>query len=258
MGSLYSPNAILLRVDSGLVLGQVGADEPVAPASLTKIMTALVTIEECDDLNKKVQVPQQIFSDLYQQNASMAGFLPGERASIRDLLYGVLLSSGAECCETLATVIFGSQQAMVDAMNLRAQQLGMKNTHFCNTTGLDEQGHVSTVRDIATLLQTAIKNSDFYRIFTTSWYWVSPTNQHPWGFTLNSTLFEKTDKKPAKGVVILGGKTGYTDHAGLCLASLAQVNGEEYILVTAAAAGDHSTDPYHILDAISVYSWLAA
>ncbi len=99
-----------------------------------------------------------------------------------------------------------------------------------------------------------MKNPDFREAFCSSSYSTSPSAQHPDGFTFYSTMFEKMDSAEVAGGEILGGKTGYTKEAGLCLASLAGVNGKEYILVTAKADGTHETEPFHILDAIAVYN----
>ena len=138
--------------------------------------------------------------------------------------------------------------------NDKAQELGMKNTHFTNSTGLHDPEHYSTVEDISILLQYALKNEYFRDVFTSSRYSTLPSEQHPEGFTFHSTMFKYMDSTEVTGGEILGGKTGYTEEAGLCLASLAQVNGKEYILVTAKANGTHQTEQFHILDAINVYS----
>lgn len=183
----------------------------------------------------------------------MAGFQPGEEASARDLLYGILLPSGAECCLAFADHIAGSERDFVGMMNRKADQLGMENTHFCNSTGLHEEDHYSTAEDIAILLRYALANEEFRKAFTTSRYSTSPTDLHPDGFTFSSSMFQYMDTPQIPGGEILGGKTGYTSEAGLCLASLARIGDTEYILVTAGAAGDHQTKAYHILDAESVY-----
>ena len=181
-------------------------------------------------------------------------FQPGEEVRLKDLLYGVLIPSGAECCLAFADRISGSEEEFVSLMNDKAQELGMKNTHFTNSTGLHDPEHYSTVEDISILLQYALKNEYFRDAFTSSRYSTIPSEQHPEGFTFHSTMFKYMDSTEVTGGEILGGKTGYTEEAGLCLASLAQVNGKEYILVTAKANGTHQTEQFHILDAINVYN----
>lgn len=250
---LYSPNAILMDLTDNIILAEHNSRGKIYPASLTKIMTAILAIENTDDLEKMMIMPSDIFGKLYIEGASMAGFQPEEEVQLKDLLYGMLLPSGAECCLAFADEIAGSERAFVKLMNQKARELGMNDTHFCNATGLHEEDHYSTVKDIAVLLQYALQNEEFRATFTSSSYSTQSTEQHPGGFTLHSTMFEDLDSPEVPGGEILGGKTGYTDEAGLCLASLAKVGEKEYILVTAKADGTHDTKPFHILDAVSVY-----
>lgn len=243
-----SRHAILLDAQSGQVLAQKRADERTAPASLTKMMTVLLAIEGEPDLDKQVTLPEDIFPPLQTENASMAGFMPGETVTVRDLLYG------AECCETLARLVSGSEENFAALMNQKAAELGMKNTHFTNPTGLTDTEHYSSAADMAKLLQAALHNATFRTIFTAEHYTTTATAQHPEGVSLTSTLLGKLDgTELPEGAQIEGGKTGYTAAAGLCLASLATVNGKEYILVTLAAPGDHGTEQYNIRDAVQVY-----
>ena len=249
-----SKHAILLDAQSGQILAQKRADERAAPASLTKMMTILLAIEAEPDLDKQVTLPDGIFPALQTENASMAGFVPEETVTVQDLLYGAMLPSGAECCETLARLVSGSEEAFVALMNQKAAELGMKNTHFTNPTGLTDAEHYSSAADMAKLLQAALQNTTFRMIFTTEHYTTTATAQHPEGVSLTSTLLGKLNgtEFPA-GTQIEGGKTGYTAAAGLCLASLATVNGKEYILVTLGAPGNHATEQTNIMDAVQVY-----
>ncbi len=257
LDGLISPEAILLETDSGEVLAEKNADRQIYPASMTKMMTVLLAIEAEPDLDRQVTVPEDIFPALEQEGASMAGFRPGEVVTVRDLLYGALLPSGAECCETLARLVSGNEADFVALMNQKAAELGMTSTHFCNPTGLHDPEHVSTVRDISTLLREAVRNKTFRKILTTEHYTIQPTNLHPEGFTVTSTLLKELNGNKIRSGKILGGKTGYTSEAGLCLASVAEVKGKEYLLVTAGAQGNHETEPYHIEDAVKAYRQLA-
>lgn len=251
---LYSPYAILVDLESGNVLAEHDAQARIYPASLTKIMTAVLAIENTEDMEEVMILPADFFQKLYTEDASMAGFQPGERVRLKDLLYGILLPSGAECCMAFANRIAGSEDEFVRMMNRKAEELGLKNTHFCNATGLHDPEHYSTVEDISILLQYALRDENFRAAFTSSRYSTLPSEQHPEGFTFYSTMFQYMDSTEVTGGNIIGGKTGYTEEAGLCLASLAEVAGKEYILVTAKANGTHQTEQYHILDAIDVYS----
>lgn len=159
-----SRHAILLDAQSGQVLAQKRADERTAPASLTKMMTILLAIETEPDLDKQVTLPEDIFPALQTEKASMAGFAPGETVTVRDLLYGAMLPSGAECCETLARLVSGSEDNFAALMNQKAAELGMKNTHFTNPTGLTDTEHYSSAADMAKLLQAALHNATFRTI----------------------------------------------------------------------------------------------
>ncbi|HWQ43693.1 MAG TPA: D-alanyl-D-alanine carboxypeptidase [Desulfosporosinus sp.] len=256
LDNLYSSNAILVRLDNHSVLMQKNSKQRIYPASLTKIMTAIVAIESLQDLQENVDLPNSLFQKLYKADASMAGFKPDEKVRAIDLLYGIMLPSGAECCIGLADHIAGSEQKFIEMMNQKAGVLGMSNTHFTNSTGLQDNNHYTTVKDLSLLLSYALQNTTFRDIFTASRYSIAPTNKHPNGITFQNTMFKNITNPVVDGGKILGGKTGYTVEAGLCLASLAQKNGREYILVTAGAKGNHESEQYNLDDAYTVYNKL--
>lgn len=255
---LNSPNAILMDLKDDTILMEKNAEEKIFPASLTKIMTAIVAIEHLTDLKEEIVLNNNMFQELYEADASMAGFKPGELVNATDLLYGALLPSGAESCIGLAIQIAESESEFVVLMNQKAEELGMFNTHFENTTGLHEENHYTTVKDLAILLNYALQNDTFREIFTSPRHSTQPTDQHPDGMMFYSTMFKKLklSNQTITDGEILGGKTGYTDEAGLCLASLARVGDQEYILITAGAKGDHDTEQYNITDALVVYNTL--
>ncbi|MCY9549477.1 D-alanyl-D-alanine carboxypeptidase family protein [Lysinibacillus xylanilyticus] len=254
--NLHSSNAILVNLDTNKILLDKGSDEIIYPASLTKIMTVLVAIENIPNLQEKILLPKSIFKDLYEENASMAGFLPNEELTAEDLLYGSMLPSGADASIGLADYIAGSERKFVKLMNEKAKQLGMKNTHFRNATGLHHSDHYTSVKDISILLQYALTNNTFRDIYTAERYSIKSTNLHPEGMTLTSRMFKNLYTNENTRGEIIGGKTGYTEQAGLCLASLATINGEEYILVTVGAKGDSRTEQFNITDALAVYRQL--
>lgn len=251
---LNSPNAILIRLTDDTVLMQKNSEEKIYPASLTKMMTAIVAIENLHDLKEEIKITNSMFRGLYEADASMAGFQPGEQVKAIDLLYGVMLPSGAECCIALADQIAGSEQNFVKIMNQRAADLGMDNTHFENAIGLHNENHYTTVKDLSILLSYALQNDTFREIFTSSRHSTQPTNKHPGGITFNNTMFEELNNQNIIDGEILGGKTGYTDEAGLCLASLAKVGKHEYIMISAGAKGDQHSEQYNITDALAVYN----
>ncbi len=253
----YSSQYLLIRSSDGMVIDSHNETNQAYPASLTKIMTALLAIEHTSDFSEVITVPEALFDKVYKTGASVAGFEPGELATLEELLYGIMLPSGAECCLAYAEYISGSEAEFVSLMNRRARELGMNDTNFTNCTGLHSADHYSTAKDLAILLRYALDDETFRTLLTSDSFYVTPSAVHSDGFYLRSTLSEALDRceNPLpKGLQLLGGKTGYTSAAGLCLASLAEVNGEEYILITLGAEGSSDSPPYHVMDAATLYS----
>lgn len=250
---INSSYAVLMQAKNGRILGSINGEEPMYPASMTKIMTAIVAIENLSDLSQEITLTNEMVADLYAQDAMQAGFQPGESVRAIDLLYGVLLPSGAECCVALADTVAGSTSAFVDLMNVKAEKIGMSGTHFCDTTGLHDPNHYSTAKDIALLMKYALKNDTFREIIESPWHSTPGTNIHPDGITFYSTMLKNLSDTMVIDGKIMGGKTGYTDVAGHCLASFAEIDGIEYILVTAGAPG---TGTPHIDDAVKIYNRL--
>lgn len=191
LSGIDSEYAILVDAGTGFKLAGKAEKEQMYPASMTKIMTAILALEKCPDLDETMTVPSDIFDAIYSEQASTAGFEAGEVVTVRDLLYGVMLPSGAECCLTLARGIAGSEEAYAELMNQKAKKIGMRSTHFVNCTGLHNDDHYSTAKDIAKLLRYALKNVDFRAVFTSQSHAMSPTNVHPDGFTVYSTMFRR-------------------------------------------------------------------
>lgn len=250
-----SKNAILLDLASGQILAEKYPDEKIAPASLTKIMTAIVVLEHFEDLEIMIEMPNDMYTYLIEQNASVAGFLAGERVKIIDLLYGVLLPSGADACLSLARAVSGTEVAFAKLMTDKARELGAQNTNFVNSTGLDDDNHYTTVRDLSKILTYALQNPTFRTIFTSESHTTAPTNKHMYGMTFYSTTFKAFERAGLDNPYVKGGKTGFTGNACLCLASLAMKNGREYILVTVGAGSSNSSrGTQHVKDASLIYS----
>ena len=253
LSGINSSTAVLMEARSGEVIGELNGEQQMYPASMTKIMTAILSIENLDNLDQEITITNDMVADLYVQDAMQAGFQPNETVRAIDLLYGVMLPSGAECCVALADTVAGSVSDFVTLMNEKAEKLGMTGTHFSSISGLHREDHYSTARDIALLLRYAIKNSTFRKIIESPYYSTPGTNIHPEGITFYSTMFKNLSDPSVTGGEILGGKTGYTNVAGHCLASFAEIDGVEYILVTGGAAG---TGISHINDAVTIYNRL--
>lgn len=255
ISGINSPYAVLMQVRGGRVIGEINGEQQMYPASMTKIMTTIVAIENLKDLDQEITLTNEMFEGLYEQDATQAGFQPGETVRAIDLLYGVMLPSGAECCIALADTISGSEADFVTLMNEKAAKLGMSGTNFCDTTGLHDANHYSTAKDIAVLLKYALRNDTFREIIESPYHSTPATNIHPDGITFYSTMFKNLSDTVVTDGQIMGGKTGYTGEAGHCLASFAEIDGTEYILVTGGASG---TGIPHINDALTVYNRLGA
>ncbi len=246
---INSKHAILYNLNEDKIVFEKNSNEITSIASLTKIMTTIVAIENIENLDAKVTITEKDFNGLY--DASLAGFEVGDEVTYRDLLYGTMLPSGAEASQALANNISGSVNVFAGLMNEKAKELGMKNTHFVNTSGLDVNNHYSTVYDVAVLLKYCLNNKTFKTIFESTSYKTSNGE-----LTLYSTFRYTAIKYNYKSDYILGAKTGYTDDAGKCLASIAydQNNDILYLLVT-TGANTSTDDAYHIKDATNIYTY---
>lgn len=241
----YSENAILYNLNDDKIIYEKNAYEKVKIASLTKIMTTIVAIENIGDIKEQIIMPQEAFTDL--DGYVLSGIKPNDKITYEDLLYGIMLPSAADCANAIAIKLSGNIDKFVEQMNQKAEKLGMKNTHFSNPVGIDDDNY-STVYDISLLLKYALKNKIFYEIFTTREY-KTTTN-----LTLKSTIIEKSQPYNIDVSNILGSKTGFTDEAGNCLASIAKINNVKYLFITTKANINNS---YHILDAVKIYDYFS-
>lgn len=226
------------------------AHEQMYPASLTKIMTTLVALEHIDDLHKEVVLGKDIFEGLEEEGASVAGYNIDDRAQLIDLLYGTMLPSGADAARAVAKYVAGSEEAFVKLMNEKAAALKLEHTHFMNTTGLHHNNHYSTAADIVKILETALKNKTFYEIFTADEYTSADGTMH---FTHTKQSIMEILQYDSH--LLVGSKTGYTLEGGLCLASLMNVDGADYITVTGYAGNDFST-MQHYKDANTIRNYI--
>lgn len=225
------------------------------PASFTKIMTAIVAIENIDDLSAIAPIDIETYREMVNKNSSMAGFYGKEQTTYRDLLYGTILSSGGEAANSLAVNIAGSVEDFVILMNQKASELGLDDTNFVNPEGLHHKEQYTTAYDMGKLLDYALDNGDFRAIFTKESFNTTPTLDHPEGITLQSTVLSKLHDVPQDGFEIIGGKSGTTYEAGQCWATLAIKEDIEYIgIVMGSKLKDISNpDNKHIDDLVKIY-----
>ena len=251
---VYSDYALMIRLKDDAVLFDKASTEKMYPASMTKIMTCILGIENVPEIDGEITIRQEYIDAHYAEGASRAGFEAGEKVTFRDVLYGVMLPSGAEACVAVCDKVAGSEDAFVELMNQKAAELGMENTHFTNAIGLHNEDHYSTCADFIKLEKYALQNDLFKQIFTARNYTTSQTDVHPAGIPLtnNSYMHMETTNFP-NGASYMGGKTGYTDEAKHTLASICRLGFDEYIMVTAHAGGvEHA----NIVDAVTLYSRL--
>ena len=252
---IYSQYGVLVDLQTNTVIAQRNADERMYPASLTKIMTLIVAVENIDDFDATFIMTSEIIDPLLQQSASVAGFASGEECLVKDLLYGLIMPSGADASTALAIYVADSEEAFVDLMNQKAEALGLEDTHFTNTSGLHNDNHYSTALDFAVILKYAMDNELCREVLSQFQYTTAVTEQHPEGIALTSDLFARMYGDEAEGHTILGGKTGFTDQAGHCLGTFAKnnENGNEYLLILSKASGSKW---YPVYDTELVYEYL--
>lgn len=254
--NLYSENCCLMEKDTGKILYAFAEDTLAFPASLTKIMTTIVAIDSLKNLNESYIFTQKKISDLVVQDASMAGFAADEKVTAKDLIYGTMLPSGGEAAEGLAECASNSVTDHVKKMNDKLKDYGLSKSNFTNVTGLHNKDNVSTAREIAEMVRYGLNNKEFRDVFTNQVYVTSKTAQHPDGVELKYSVIKYQDLMEHQGFKILGGKTGYTEEANLCLASIAEVKGKEYILVTLGAPIIETNGATHFTDAFTCYKML--
>lgn len=247
MNSITSDYAAIMDNETGRFVADKNGTERMYPASLTKIMTAIVAIENEPDLDKTIYISYEMLNGLYEENASVAGFMEGDTPTVKDLLYGIALPSGADACNAVAYDIAGSIDDFVNLMNSKAKELGMHNTHFSNTTGLHEDDHYTTAEDLAILLRYCISNTTFATIFSTPYYTTTPISSHPYGITMQSTISKSETYYGIEIPGLIGGKTGFTYEAGKCLASWSVVDNHVIIIIT-GHAGEEMDGYDHFID----------
>ena len=226
--------AIIINKTDNKVVAARNAHKRVYPASTTKIMTVLVAAENITDMNDTFTMTYAITDPLFVAGASAAGFSNGEAVTMTDLLYGAVLPSGADATMGLAVKLAGSEEAFVKLMNQKVKELGLKNTNFTNVSGLHNKENYCSAYDMAVILDAAMQNEVCKKVLSTYQYTTAVTPQHPEGILLSSTLFNYMYGTEPETATILGGKTGFVNESGYCIASFGKANAteNEYIVVT--------------------------
>lgn len=217
---IKAKSAILVNPDTGMVLYEYNADQSLPPASTTKIMTALLTLEHAD-INDTVTAIESDFEKM-DSDSSTANIQVGEKVRIIDLLYCLMLPSANEAAYMLARHVGGTYDNFVEMMNVRATELGCTGTHFSNPCGLHDDGLYSTARDLERIAEQAMKDETFAEVVKAASKTISATNVHPERqvFSTNYLLFSRS--QPWFYPYCNGIKTGHTSQAGNCLVAFAE------------------------------------
>jgi len=225
---VFAEGAIVMEASTGLVLYEKNINETYYPASITKIMTALIALENCN-LSEVITFSKNAIFDV-ELDSSRIGIDVGEQLTLQQCLYGILLESANEVCYAVAEHVGGSIEGFAAMMNERAKELGCKNTNFVNPHGLPDENHYTTPYDMALITREAMKNETFRKIFGTRTYTIPPTNiqtesrplNNHHKFVLNQEYYYED---------CIGGKTGYTSVARYTLVSVAKRGDLELICV---------------------------
>ena len=228
-----SKGMVCMEGDSGKVLYDKNGDEKFYPASLTKVLTALVVLENTEDLKKTTTVSDNAVNGIDPTSSHIALDV-GEKISVEDLLYGLLLCSGNDCAVALAEETSGSIKEFSKLMNKKVKELGLENSHFVNPHGLYDKKHYTTPKDLANIMKACVKNKKFVEIFSTLKHVVPKTNKSKKRELWNNHRMVKGKYQAYKGVV--GGKTGYITESGFNLITYAKRN--DMGLITVAMRGD--------------------
>lgn len=227
---VMAETAIVMDIDTGEILYAKGIDEKRAPASTTKIMTAMLAIE-------KVPFETQItFTDEVnniEAGSTHIGIKPGETLTMKDCAYAILLASANEVSSGVAEYVSTTVPAFVDMMNQRAKELGCTNTNFVNANGLYDENHYTTARDLAIIARAAFQNETFREIVKTPYYIVPKTNltdEERWLNNHHKMILQGPEYYEG----CLGGKTGYTEKAGNTLVTYAEKDGRKLVCVVLA------------------------
>lgn len=236
-GEIASEHVIMVDASTGAVLYEKDANTKAYPASTTKLMTALVVLDNVTDLEAEVTVGTEVRR--FSENNTLIGLQEQEKVRVIDLLYGMLLPSGNDAAAALACYVGGSIEGFAELMNNKARELGMNDTHFVNPHGLNSTDHYTTAADMATLAIACSKNETLMKIVGTRTYTMPPTNKRS-----AEKVITNTNKflDPDTGYsCVTGMKTGNTSAAKYCLVTSAEKDGKELIVVVLGDPSENGT-----------------
>ena len=251
--------AISVEISTGKIVYEKNAYEKMFPASTTKVMTALLVLENCS-LDEKETVSYEAIKAV-PNGYSNANLQVGEEITVKDLLYALMLPSANEAANVLAEHVAGSVESFATMMNTRAEELGCKTTHFVNPNGIHNDGHYSTAYDLYLIAREAMKNDTFRKIVSTTKFSLPPTEVYPENnrtFTNTNKLIIYNNSNRADNYYYknaIGIKTGFTSQAGNCLISCASQDGLEFINVVLNCELTEEGLSYRFLDSIDLFNY---
>ncbi|MBR6556153.1 MAG: D-alanyl-D-alanine carboxypeptidase [Clostridia bacterium] len=251
----------VLEQNSGKVLYEKNAEAKMYPASTTKLMTALLVLESVkspEDYDEVITASTgAVTHENLSGNGSTAGVLPGEKLTLDELLHFLLIQSANDAANVLAEHVAGSVSLFVTQMNARAAELGMSGTKYVNPHGEHNEGHYTTAKDLAILLSEIVKHEKYCAVASTRQYRKEPTNKYKLERIFNNTNKLINPNSAFYNENVIAGKTGFTTPAGYCLATYAEKDGLELIVVTMKSAKDPEVNAgYHFNDQTALYKWL--
>lgn len=250
---VISTHAILVDESTDTIIAAKGARERIMPASMTKVLTVLVAAEqiEAEDWDDTFTMTLEITDYAYVNDCSSVGFLDGEKVPVRDLFYGTAMHSGGDAALGLAFYVAGSQEAFVELMNRKLDELGIGgSTHFTNCVGLYDENHYSTVYDMAVIMKAAAQNELCRKVMSKHIYTTKPTQEHPDGIEISNWFLRKIEDKDTGGEVLCA-KTGYIVQSKNCAVSY-EIYADEtpYICATAGSTSSWRC----IYDHVEIYN----
>ncbi len=251
-------SAIMVSLDTDEIVYQKDAHTKRYPASLTKVMTAILLIEKTENLDTEViTVSDYAVNSLLGTDSSVGGLEPGEKITARQMLYYLLLMSANDGAMAIAEHYGKTVEGFVDMMNQKAKELGLKNTHFMNPHGLHHEEHYTTAYDMSIITKAALKYDIFKEVVYSTRYKMPATNMNGEKLMVNTNMLQDPSTvyyyKYAKGV-----KTGYTDEAGRCLVSTAEKDGYSYmvVLMKCPVRDNGVRVRYEFRDSKQLYEWM--
>ena len=245
---INSSNVGVYNLDNMELLYGQNQNEKISIASITKVMTAIVAIENISDVNEKVIIDYDTILGKVDLDLVVAGIYDNEELTYYDLIATMLIPSGADSATYLACNLFENEDKFIQKMNEKAKEIGMDNTSFSNSTGLDDENNYSTINDVAKMMKYALNISVLKEIMSLDSYTTSDGS-----ITVNNTISKTCKRFGIEKEYIIGGKTGTTEDAGLCLASFSSDEGVN-ILTIVTGSSMYSTKPYNIIDSEYLYS----